>query len=94
MKNGISKKAVDDIMSLHTIKSNLPNGHFRSAHTLSKKIDRVDPDGIGKHWIRSTIDYDARDSATPYYWRDPLRVVKDLRQNPAHQNDLIYTPCS
>ena len=37
VKNGISKKAVNDIMSLHTIKSNLPNGHIRSVHTLSKK---------------------------------------------------------
>lgn len=93
VKHGISKTAIDGIMSLHTIKSNLPNGHFKSAHTLGKKIDKIDPDGIGKHWIMSTIDYDAGSSETPYYWRDPVQVVKDLLQNPSYQNDLIYTPC-
>lgn len=93
VKNGISKKAIDDIMRLHTIKSNLPNGHFRSAHTLGKKIDRVEPDGIGKHWIMSTIDYDVQNSETRYFWRDPMRVVKDFLQNPSYRNELIYTPC-
>ena len=84
VKNVISKKVVDDIMSLYTIKSNLSNRHFRSANTISKKIDRVDLDDIGKYWIRPTINYNARGSVTPYYWRNPLRVVKDLLQNPSH----------
>ena len=93
VKHGISKKAIDNIMSLHTIGSNLPNKHFKSIHTLGKKINKIDPDGIGKHWIMSTINYNARSSETPYYWRDPLKVVKDLLQNPSYQNDLIYTSC-
>ena len=36
VKNVISNKAIDDIMLFNTIKSNLPNGHFRSVHALSK----------------------------------------------------------
>ena len=93
VKHGISKKAVDDMMSLNTIRSNLPPGHFKSAYTLAKKIDKIELDGIGKHWVMSTIDYDAESSETPCYWRDPVEVVKDLLQNPAYLNDLIYTPC-
>ena len=92
IKHGISKKAVDDIMSLRTIRSRLPNGHFKSAHTLAKKVENIEPDGLGKQWVMSTIDYDAGGSETPYYWRDPVNVVRDLLQNPAYQNDLIYTP--
>ena len=91
IKHGISKKAVDNIMSLHTIRSSLPNGHFKSAHTLTKKVETIEPDGLGKQWVMSTIDYDAGGSETPYYWRDPLNVVRDLLQNAAYQNDLIYT---
>ena len=93
VKHGISKEAINDIMTLHTIKSNLPNGHFRSAYTLGKKIDNIEPDGIGKDWVMSTINYDAGSSETPYYWRDPIKVVKDLLQNPSYQEVLIYTPC-
>ena len=84
VKNGISKQAIDDIMLLHTIKSNLPNGHFKSAHTLCKNIDSIDPDGIAKHWIMYTIDYDPRSPKTPYYWRDTVKVVKDLLSNPSY----------
>ena len=92
IKHRISKKAVDDIMSLRTIRSRLPNGHFKSARTLAKKVENIDPDGLGKQWVMSTIDYDAGGSETPYYWRDPVKVVRDLLQNPSYQNDLIYTP--
>ena len=63
----LAKKAVDDIMSLNTIRSNLSSGYFISAHTLAKKIDKIELDGIGKHWVMSTIDYDAGSSETPYY---------------------------
>ena len=86
------KQAVDDIKSLRTIRSRLPKGHFKSAHTLAKKVENIEPDGLGKQWVMSTIDYDAAGSETPYYWRDPVNVVRDLLQNPAYQNDLIYTP--
>ena len=47
-KHGISKTAVDDIMSLRTIRSSLPNGHFKSAHTLAKKVENIEPDGLRK----------------------------------------------
>ena len=92
IKHRISKKAVDDIMSLRTIRSRLLKAHCKSAHTLAKKVENIEPDGLGKQWVMSTLDYDARGSETPYYWRDPVNVVRDLLQNPAYQNDLIYTP--
>ena len=38
----------------------------------------------------STIDYDPGSPETPYYWRDPVKVVKDLLSDPSYQNDLIY----
>ena len=92
IKQGISKKAVDKIMSLCTIWSSLPNGHFKLAHTLAKKVENIEPDGLGKQWVMSTIDYDAGGSETSYYWSDPVNMVKDLLQYPAYQNNLIYTP--
>ena len=45
-KHGISKMAIDDIMSLPTVKSNLPKGHFQSAYTLGNKIQGIEPAGI------------------------------------------------
>lgn len=57
VKHGISKKAIDDIMSLHTIWSNLPHGHFKSAHTLAKKIDNIEPDGIGNIYIFQYLNH-------------------------------------
>ena len=41
----------------------------------------------------SSIDYDPGSPKTPYYWRDPVIVVKDLLSNLSYQNDLIYTSC-
>lgn len=93
VKHGISRMAIDDIMTLHTIKSNLPKGHFKSAYTLYNKIRDIEPDGIGQHWVLSKIDYDAENLETPYFWRDPMKVVEDLLQNPSYLDDLIYTPC-
>jgi hypothetical protein len=93
VKHGISKKAIDDIMTLHTVRSNLPEGHFKSAYTLGKKIWDLEPDGIGKHWVMSKIDYDTENPGTPYYWRDPMKVVEELLQNSSYRDDLIYTPC-
>ena len=91
VKHRISKKAIDELMTVHTVKSNLPKGHFKSTHTLGKKIWVVEPDGIGKHWISSTINYDAENSETPYFWRDPMKVVEDLLQNPSCWHNLVYT---
>ena len=93
VKHGISKMAIDDIMALRTIKSNLPKQHFKSAYTLGNKIRGIEPGGIGEQWVLSKINYDAENPGTPYYWRDPMRIVEDLVQNPAYRDDLIYTPC-
>ena len=38
VKCEISKKAMDDLMMVHTIKSNLPKGHLKSLYTLGKKL--------------------------------------------------------
>ena len=48
IKYEIRKKAVDDIMSLRTIRSSLPNGDFKSAYTLAKIVENIVPDGLGK----------------------------------------------
>ena len=93
VKHGISKMAIDDIMSLRTVKSNLPKGHFKSAYTLGNKIRGIEPGGIGEQWVLSKIDYDGGNPGTPYYWRDPIQIVEDLLQNPSYRDDLIYTPC-
>ena len=71
VKNGISKKVLDDIMPLHIMKSNWPTGHFKVAHILGQKIDSIDPGGLTKHWIMSTIHYNSGSPKTVYYWRDP-----------------------
>ena len=93
LKHGISNMPIHDFITVHTVKSNLPKGHFKSAHTLGKKIGDIVPDGIGQHWVLSTINYYAENSETPYYWRVPMRVVQDLLQNPSCRNDLVYAPC-
>ena len=49
VKHSIRQKAIDNTMSLHIIKSNLPNEHFKSAHTLGKKLDSISPDRTAKH---------------------------------------------
>ena len=93
VEHGISKKAIDDLMMVYTVKSNLPKGHFKSGYALGKKLWDIEPDGIGKHWISSTINYDAENPETPYFWRDPIKVVENLLQNPSYQDDLVYAPC-
>ena len=93
VKHGISKMAIDDIMALRTIKSNLPKQHFKSAYTVGNEIWDIEPGGIGEQWVLSKLDYDAKNPGTPYYWRDPMRIVEDLLHNPAYRDDLIYTPC-
>ena len=93
VKHGISKMAIDDIMSLPTVKSNLPKGHFKSAYTLGNEIQGIEPGGIGEQWVLSRIDYDAESPGTPYYWRDLLQIVEDLLQNPLYRDGLTYTPC-
>ena len=80
-------------MTVHTVKSNLPKGHFKSAHTMDKTLWAVERDGIGKHWISSTINYDAENSETAYFWEDPMKVVEDLLQNPSYRENLVYTLC-
>ena len=89
---GISKKAIDDLMMVHTVKSNLPKRRFKSPFTLGKKLCDIEPDGIGKHSISSTINYDAENPETPYFWRDLMKVVEDLLQNPSYRDDLVYAP--
>ena len=32
------KKNIDDLMMVHTVKSNLLKGYFKSTHTLGKKL--------------------------------------------------------
>ena len=91
VKHGISKLAIDDIMALRTVRSNLPPEHFKSAYTLRKKIRCIDPGGIGDEWVLSMINYHTENSETPYYWRDPVMVVEDLLQNPTYWDDFIYT---
>ena len=83
IKHEISNKAIDNLMIVHTIKSNLPTGPFKSAHTLCKKLWAVELDGIGKHWISSTINYVAGNLETPYFWRDLMKILEDLLQNPS-----------
>ena len=89
----IIKKAIDDLMTVHTVKSNLPKGHLKSAHTFGKKLWAVEPDGIGKHWISSKIHYNAANSETCYFWRDLMKIVKDLLQNPSYRDNPVYTSC-
>ena len=92
VKHGISKMAIDDIMALRTVRSILPPEHFKSAYTLRNKIWRIDPVGRGDQWVLSKVNYDTENSETPYYWRDPVKVVEDLLQNPTYRVDFIYTP--
>ena len=44
VKHGISNKAIDFLMTVHTIKSNLPEGHFKSPCTLGQNIRNIVPD--------------------------------------------------
>ena len=47
VNHGISKMAIDNIMALRTVRSNLPPEHFKSAYTLRNKVRLIDPGGIG-----------------------------------------------
>ena len=51
--------AIDDLMTVHTVKSNLPKGQFKSTYTLGNKIGDIEPDGICKDWVMSTINSNA-----------------------------------
>ena len=93
VKHESNKMPIDDIMSLPTVKSNLPKGHFKCAYTLVNKIKGIESGGIGEQWVLSRIDYDAESPGTPYYWRDLLQIVEDLLQNPLYRDGLTYTPC-
>ena len=46
VKHGISKMAIDDIMTLRTVRSNLLPMYFKCAYTLPNKIWQIDPGGI------------------------------------------------
>ena len=59
--------AIDNIMSLRTVKSNLPNGHFKLAYTIGNKIRSIELGRIGEQWVLSKIDYDSGNPSTPYY---------------------------
>ena len=50
-------------------------------------------DGIGKYWVMSRIDYDTENPGTTYYWRDLIKVVKELLHNSSYRDDLIYYSC-
>ena len=67
MKYGISKLAIDNIMSLRTIKSNLSKGNFKSPYTLGNNIRSIELCGIGEQWVLSKIDYNAGNLGTFYY---------------------------
>ena len=67
VKYRISKKAIDNLMTVHTVKSNLPKAQFKSTHILRKKLHGNEPPGIGKHSILSTINYNADNSETHYF---------------------------
>ena len=66
VKHVISQIAIDDIMSLPTVNSNLPKVHFKSAYTLGNKIQGIEPGGIGEQWVLLGIDCDAESPGTPY----------------------------
>ena len=70
--------AIDNIMSLHTVQSNLRKGYFKSAYTLGNKIQGIELSGKGEQWVLSKIDYNGGNAGTPYYWRDPIQIVEDL----------------
>ena len=73
--------ATDDIMALHTVRSNLPLEHCKSTYTLWNKIRRIDPGGIGDEWVLSQTNWDSENSEIPYYWKDPVNVMEVLLQN-------------
>ena len=84
--------AIDNIMALRTVRSKVPPEHFKSAYTLRNKVRLIDPGGIGDDQVLSKINYGTENSETTYYWRDPVKVVEDLLQNPTYRDDFIYTP--
>lgn len=63
---------------------------FRSAYTLRKHLDVLDPFGGYLEWAEAVID-DGRHAATLYY-RNIIDCVRYLIRQVAYKSDMVYAP--
>ena len=92
--SGVPKSRIDEYFNLG-LAGSPEDGiiSFRSAYSLYKLIDKMDPLLGMESFKYDTVDFGIPGRpASPYFYRDPVEVVQYLLKQPAYSRHMVYSP--